>query len=655
MQSYRKHWLIFKQFVVLHKKDLLKTYIFVPVGVLLILCVLYGVDRLIRNVIKIDFPASVAVMLVNFAFMCTLSACRRQYVGWYAKIIDVPLSWSLRWMNLFFTPAFVTLPLSEWISFREAMLIVAVFVIGYMATFVLLAYITIAGQKLVGSRKRTSMSVRQEELENGMDRGSSFAPSSTSPRRLSKESASSINAYDGTDQLPEGAAGKAQRGTQGQHREEREEHDEEEDEEYETLSLINLASNSGLELSRSASATPIVPKTAAVRDTSSHIASPLMLLQDSVSTDGSSPSRKHTARGLLSYRGSPVGDESKTTPIQPPEPLLSKNDTSVTVGDSDSSSPVVCERAITRQFSRQVDHFFSLNMWEKHLHHVLYGVGFFASIFPYYFSWYIMPFQFFTAVVTFMFITHAPLLPSPKYKRFLHPVICSAALTWIIMLISVMIKYQRVVYFLRELRDYKTGRTYLHLFDNNQFGYHEWPGAGDIFSSCMDVSIVGLSMPMFAYRHDLRRHCLSMIPPILLLCAASLLLYPIICYHIGISDTRSIGFVGRSITLALGTPTINNLEGSVTIMAVTTVVSGIVGALTGGPMLDLIRVPENDYVTRGLTLGCNCGAIATAYLLGVDRRAAAISSLSFVLFGTFMVVLSSIGSVKDFVRSLVGL
>ena len=90
-------------------------------------------------------------------------------------------------------------------------------------------------------------------------------------------------------------------------------------------------------------------------------------------------------------------------------------------------------------------------------------------------------------------------------------------------------------------------------------------------------------------------------------------------------------------------------------MAVTTVVSGIVGALTGGPMLDLIRVPENDYVTRGLTLGCNCGAIATAYLLGVDRRAAAISSLSFVLFGTFMVVLSSIGSVKDFVRSLVGL
>ena len=94
MQSYRKHWLIFKQFVVLHKKDLLKTYIFVPVGVLLILCVLYGVDRLIRNVIKIDFPASVAVMLVNFAFMCTLSACRRQYVGWYVKIIDVPLSWS---------------------------------------------------------------------------------------------------------------------------------------------------------------------------------------------------------------------------------------------------------------------------------------------------------------------------------------------------------------------------------------------------------------------------------------------------------------------------------------------------------------------------------------------------------------------------------
>ncbi|SCW03172.1 LAFE_0G04544g1_1 [Lachancea fermentati] len=629
-----KHWLLFKHFISLHKYDLFKTYVLVPIGVILTLCVLYGVDRLIRNVIKVTFPASVAVMLINFALMCCLSAWRRKYAELYVKVIDVPLSWSLRWMNLFFTPAFVTLPLSAWISLREAMLIVAVFVIGYWVTFIILAYVTILGQKVLGSRKLTSFFVRQEELENGMEEGSSFAPrshsrqSSISERRSSSDSDRSITTYHGCSQELLSSQ-----------------------DEDDFTPLVNIASNSGFETPKSgARGSPEPP-----HDDNLQISASSAVPVSPVDNGLLAKSGRKRRDSLLSLRT--VHRLSQAVTLQPPEPSLFSDKASVEIisPNDTNSNPVVCQRAMTRQFSHQVDLLFSINTWQNHLHHILYGLGFFATIFTYYFTWYVSPFQFFTAVVTFMFIIDAPILPNPKYKKFMHPVICSVALTWLIMLISVMIKHREVVYFLRELKDYKTGRTYLHLFDNNLYGYHEWPGAGDIFTSCMDVSIVGLSMPMYSYRHDLRRHFLSMIPPILLLCAGSLFLYPLICYHIGISQSMSIGFAGRSITLALGTPTIENLEGSVTIMAVTTVISGIVGVLTGGPMLDLIRVPENDYVTRGLTLGCNCGAIATAYLLSVDRRAAAISTLSFVLFGTFMVVLSAVVKVKDFVQSLVGM
>jgi len=72
--------------------------------------------------------------------------------------------------------------------------------------------------------------------------------------------------------------------------------------------------------------------------------------------------------------------------------------------------------------------------------------------------------------------------------------------------------------------------------------------------------------------------------------------------------------------------------------------------------------PENgllivldDYVTRGVTLGGNSSAIATALLLVSDPRAAALSSLSMSLFGIITLALTSVPSVVRAVQSLVEL
>lgn len=63
----------------------------------------------------------------------------------------------------------------------------------------------------------------------------------------------------------------------------------------------------------------------------------------------------------------------------------------------------------------------------------------------------------------------------------------------------------------------------------------------------------------------------------------------------------------------------------------------------------------DDYVTRGVTLGANSSAVATALLLRTDPRAAALSSLSMSLFGTITVLFTSIPPIANAVRSLVGL
>ena len=592
-----------------HRRALLHEYVLVPIGVICFMALLYGVDRLIRNVIKVKFPASVAVMIVNLGVMCTFSAISQPLAERYVAVVDVPLSWSLRWMNLFFTPAFVTLPLSEWISAREAMLIMATFVVGYLVGVAVLAYVTVGCQRLFG-KSRKSLFTRQHELDTGEAEGSRFArPSATgvldSPAR--SEDTASVTEYRPA--------------------------------ELQDVPLMNLASHSGMLLSRSATQE---------HTGSSPGMSEGLFTRSSSDTGPAKSQEKQQEQDSSEFTSEPSSMNPATLHEPAPSQKAYRDSSALETEDK----PAFCERAVTRQVSHQLDRLISVQLLRAHLHHILYGLGFVASMFSYYFSWYLMPYHLFTAVCAFMFIADAPLVQNPKYKRFLHPVLCSVALTWLVMLISVLIKHRRVSFFISELHDYKTGRTYLHLFDTAAFGARVWPGAGDIFGSCMDVSIVGLSMPMFTYRADLRRHFASMIPAILILSAGTLILYPLIAHLIGIRSDRSLGFVGRSITLALATPVVDNLHGSMTLMAVCTVVSGVVGALTGGPHLDLLRIRSDDYVTRGVTLGCNCGAIATAYLLGVDRRAAAISSLSFVIFGTFMVILSSIGPVQAWVNHL---
>lgn len=83
--------------------------------------------------------------------------------------------------------------------------------------------------------------------------------------------------------------------------------------------------------------------------------------------------------------------------------------------------------------------------------------------------------------------------------------------------------------------------------------------------------------------------------------------------------------------------------------------SGVLAVLLGPALLAALRVPEDDYVTRGVTMGTNGSAIATALLLVRDPRAAALSSLSMSLFGTVMVGLTSVPVVVRVVGGLAGL
>ncbi|KAI9873169.1 MAG: hypothetical protein M1830_000753 [Pleopsidium flavum] len=177
-----------------------------------------------------------------------------------------------------------------------------------------------------------------------------------------------------------------------------------------------------------------------------------------------------------------------------------------------------------------------------------------------------------------------------RYKRVLHPVLVSSALTILGIWVLAVCRRESLH---EGLRAYSTKTRYLQLW--NGAGKKEGlrrPGAGDVFGSVLDVSIVALALPMFQYRNELKRHFLSIIIPNLTISVASLFGYPLLCHAIGISSKRSLSFAARSLTLALATPATANLGGDLNLVAVLCIMSGILGVLVGPVLLKWLRIPD---------------------------------------------------------------
>ncbi len=108
-------------------RRLLRCFVFVPTGILIMLAACFGVDRLL-SLGGVSFPASVACLVLLFLSLLlsdVVAGPRRTKL--LVHIINIPGGWSLRWLNLFFTPSFVMLLLSPPVSIVEVGKMTAVF------------------------------------------------------------------------------------------------------------------------------------------------------------------------------------------------------------------------------------------------------------------------------------------------------------------------------------------------------------------------------------------------------------------------------------------------------------------------------------------------------------------------------------------------
>lgn len=633
-----KHGLYFS------RAHLFNSYFLIPAGLIIIFTILYGLNVLLTQTIKITFPSSVLGMLINLVLLCilnilaNLNTLKNNWVSKvaststfifdnYLRIIKPPMNFTLKWINVFFIPSFIILPLSDAITFIECLKIAGVFLFGFLLLFCVDVYMILGLQWLL----RNFGLLKHENEEGNLNLAQSI--------ELKDFSKLSLQEDIEVTQEPE-----ARGGVFTSMRDD--------------ITTIEL--NKKIEASKTQES--FDRRLSSENPFDSEIISQpekVYLRDGRTSILPSTAASSNPPTGTLTPISADESAEDEESQSIPPSLTTTKSETTketIMKGLSPNT------QRITIFLTNYID-------W------ILYTVLFIVSL-PLYYITSIHTFLPYHLGVTIISFYIALLIPQkfPALKKVAHPIlILTAEILFVLFIGSLIYHKGQPKGFIDDLKYYKTGKNYLNLFNDkvlaesgklvginelpqdDRTGTPMWPGCGDVLSSLMDISIVSLLLPMFTHRKDFTRNFWVLMPPLLVSIALTFFCYPLFCYHIGIAPTRAIGFIGRSVTLALGTPLITSLDGSVSLMACCTILSGICGVLVGDQLFKFLRVPKNDYVTRGVSLGINCGAIATAHLLNVDPRAALMSSLAFSVFGTIMVIMAAIVSVKDTINSWVGL
>jgi hypothetical protein len=133
----------------------------------------------------------------------------------------------------------------------------------------------------------------------------------------------------------------------------------------------------------------------------------------------------------------------------------------------------------------------------NYLDFLTYGSLFVLVGIPVYFTTgYAMPAQLPLNVLAY----HVAVALPVKWKRFLHPVMVSSLITVMGIWILAICRGESLD---QGLHAYQTKTRYIQLLQGKQ--NLPYPGTGDMFSTVLDAAIVALALPMFQYRHELRR------------------------------------------------------------------------------------------------------------------------------------------------------
>lgn len=219
-------------------------------------------------------------------------------------------------------------------------------------------------------------------------------------------------------------------------------------------------------------------------------------------------------------------------------------------------------------------------------------------------------------------------------------------------------------------------------------GVRRYVGTGDAACVILDAGILCLGMKMFEYRRELAGSFYSVVSTCLIIATTSVFLNVMLARTMGLEAEEALAFAAKSVTIALGVPAIQKINGSTTLMSALCICSGMAFQMSGNLMFNVLRIDhhmlleqsrhgnsssdtekaippgchqdrninssreETKLLAAGVTVGINAAAMGTAHLIELDSTCIAYSALSMTIFGGLIVALTALPGVSDLLMCL---
>lgn len=169
---------------------------------------------------------------------------------------------------------------------------------------------------------------------------------------------------------------------------------------------------------------------------------------------------------------------------------------------------------------------------------------------------------------------------------------------------------------------------------------------GKYISFLLKPAIVALAIPLYMQIESIRKQGLPILACQLTACVVGAVSAFLIAKYLGSSEAVAISLSPKSATTPLAMEVSKLMGGIPSLTAIIVIVTGILGAVIGLPVLKLVGVKSE--IARGLAMGAAAHAVGTSHCMGKSFRLGAYSGLGLIVNGTLT------GALTPYILHLLG-
>lgn len=180
--------------------------------------------------------------------------------------------------------------------------------------------------------------------------------------------------------------------------------------------------------------------------------------------------------------------------------------------------------------------------------------------------------------------------------------------------------------------------------------YDHYFKGSEVLNDLLQPAVVALAYPLYEQLHQIRARWKSIITICFIGSAVAMITGTSVALMMGASPQIAASILPKSVTTPIAMAVSGSIGGIPAISAVCVIYVGILGAVFGHTLLNLMRITTK--ASRGLSMGTASHALGTARCAEMDYQEGAFSSLALVICGIitsliapflFPIILSVVG------------